>query len=68
MEMLVPFVRAKTSDGHWASVRIDQLDEPSYKLVVLDRLCRVGVLVGVLDDNAPELKTPLTKAQAETLA
>ena len=58
------FVRAKTSDDRWASVDAEDLDEKSFRQFVLQKLMEGGLVVGVMAEW-PELKTPLTKRQAE---
>jgi len=59
------YVRAKTADGRWASVDAADLDDRSFREFVLRVLAECGLVVSVIGNPPNELKTPLTKAQAE---
>lgn len=59
------FVRAKTSDERWASVNAADLDERSFRSLVLDRMAEAGMFCAVQVDAARTLRTPLTKQQAD---
>lgn len=60
------FIRAKTADDRWASVNAIDLDERSFKILTMSTLAELGGLVGLaVDDVKYELRTPLTKAEAE---
>lgn len=64
--MLEVFVRAQTSDDRWASVNAADLDERSFRLLILDRLAAAGLFVAVnTDDKRLDLRTPLTNQQPE---
>lgn len=58
------FVRAKTSDNRWATVSAFDLDDRSFRQLVMHRLVEAGLLTGMKVKDEP-LTTPLTKAQAE---
>ena len=60
------FIRAKTSDDRWASVNAADLDERSFRLFLLNALAEAGLFVALKSEIPTELKTPLTKAQAES--
>lgn len=62
--MIVPYVRAKSSDGRWVSVAIEDLDEKSFRRFILSLMCRAQLISGI-DQEDIELTTPLTKAQVE---
>lgn len=59
------YVRARTSDGRWASVNAMDLDERSFRVFLLRTLADAGYVASIICPW-PELSTPLTKVQAET--
>jgi hypothetical protein len=65
------YVRAKTSDGRYASVLAEKLDEESFRLFVLRAITNNGGVVHVKPQNHDEhggiaaYSTPLTKAEAD---
>lgn len=59
------FVRAKTSDGRWVSVNAADLDERSFRLLILHKLAESNVFTALVREGTLELSTPLTKQQVE---
>ena len=48
------FVRAKKNDGHWGNVDIFDLDEDSWRCLIVSRLVDFGMLVAIRDLFAGE--------------
>jgi hypothetical protein len=60
------FVRARTSDGAWAAINALDLDERSFRQLILNRLAEAGLFAQLRTEGEAEpLTTALTKEQVE---
>lgn len=55
------FVRALNKDGKWDSVDIFDLDDTSFRALIIDKLMDVGLLVGLKDEMAGNEIIPIEK-------
>ena len=62
--MFTVYVRAKTANGRWANVKLEDLDERSFRKLIGDCLVRTKALTGI-DDDDTDYTTPLTKAEVD---
>ncbi len=54
-----PFFRAKDPEGRWGSFRLEDLDERSFRRLLGQTLCEIGVFAGVAEDTG-ELRSTVS--------
>lgn len=62
------YVRARDPDGKFSTILAEDLDERSFRVFILAKLARLGLLTAVTDqlDEAKHLTTPMYHPKEDT--